>query len=263
MFNQFKGAKSSFKTNVKRCKIVSIDEFKPESNWVIERLWSREEKEKLGILEEENKVKISEFSSMLNGFSDNINEVLQQVNSVEDIGKTSFEEVPIPRIFDITLGSAKYNHKYFSTHKGNYPVYSGQTKNNGEIAKINTYDHDKEGLTWTIDGYAGRVFYRNGKFSLTCHAGLLTLKNEFKDTLDYEFLKYVLDNELPYYAVGEGNKRVKKTHIEKVKVKIPVKDGEFDMEKQKEIARKYKLIEQTKAELTKELDKISATSIIV
>jgi len=264
LFNQFKGSKNSFKTNSKRCKMISIDEFKPENNWVAERKWSREEKEKLGILEEENKVKISEFSSMLNGFSGDINELLQQVKTIEDIEQVNFRETSITEIFDITLGSAKYNHKYFSTHKGNYPVYSGQTKNKGEIAKINTFDHNVEGLTWTIDGYAGRVFYRNEKFSLTCHCGLLTLKEEFKNKLDYGFLGYLLDNELPNYSVGEGNKRLKKTHIEKISIKIPIKEnGEFDLEKQKEIAKKYKLIEQTKTELMKELNKISATSIIV
>ncbi len=264
LFNQFKGAKSSFKTNSKRCKIIPIEEFKPENNWVIDKMWSRTEKEKLGILEEENKIKISEFSSMLNGFSGDINELLQQVNSIEDIGEVKFRETPITEIFDITLGSAKYNHKYFSTHKGNYPVYSGQTKNNGEIARINTFDYNVEGLTWTIDGYAGRVFYRNEKFSLTCHCGLLTIKNEFKGKLDYEFLGYLLDNELPNYSVGEGNKRLKKTHIEKISIKIPInKSGEFDIKKQKEIAKKYKLIEQTKTELIRELDKVSGTSIIV
>lgn len=263
LFNQFKGAKISFKTNAKRCKIIPIEEFNPEGNWVIDRLWSRDEKEKLGILEEENKVKISEFSSMLNGFSGDVNELIQQVKSIEDMEENTFEEVPIPRIFNITLGSAKYNHKYFSTHKGSYPVYSGQTKKNGEIARIDTFDHNTEGLTWTIDGYAGRVFYRKGKFSLTCHCGLLTIKKEFKDSLDYEFLKYLLDNELPNHSVGEGNKRLKKTHIEKVRIRIPVSNGEFDLKTQREIAKKYKIIEQTKTELIKELSRVSSTSIIV
>jgi len=262
LFNQFKGSKNSFRTTSKRCKIVSVEEFKPENNWVIDRLWNRKEKEELGVIEEENRVKISEFSSMLNGFSGDINELIQQVSSVSDIEEVEFKEVAIPKIFNIILGSAKYNHKYFSTHKGNYSVYSGQTKNNGEIAKINTFDHNVEGLTWTIDGYAGRVFYRKGKFSLTCHCGLLTLKEEFKDKLDYEFLKYLLDNELPNYSVGEGNKRLKKAHIEKISIKIPVdENGEFDLEKQKEVAGKYKLIEQVKNEVRNELNKVIGTTL--
>ena len=71
-----------------------------------------------------------------------------------------------------------------------------------------------------------------------------------------------MDNELPNHSVGEGNKRLKKTHIEKISIKIPIdKKGEFDLGKQKEIAGKYKLIEQVKNEIKKELDKVIDTSI--
>ena len=57
---------------------------------------------------------------------------------------------------------------YLSENFGEYPVYSSQTANNGEIGKINTYDFSGEYVSWTTDGAnAGTVFYRNGKFSLT------------------------------------------------------------------------------------------------
>ncbi|MBI5573458.1 MAG: restriction endonuclease subunit S [Elusimicrobia bacterium] len=198
---------------------------------------------------------------MLDETSNNIKEFIQEVKYIEEGKRTIFKEVKITDIFDITLGSAKYNHKYFSIHRGIYPVYSGQTKNNGEIAKINSFDHNIEGLTWTIDGYAGRVFYRNGKFSLTCHCGLLILKKELRDKFNYEFLKYLLDNELPNYAVGEGNKRLKKIHIEKISIKIPLDKGEYNLNRQKEIAKKYRVIEQIKNELKKELEKVAETSV--
>ncbi|MBI5306947.1 MAG: restriction endonuclease subunit S [Planctomycetes bacterium] len=45
---------------------------------------------------------------------------------------------------------------------GDYPVYSSQTANNGEMGRINTYDFEGEYVTWTTDGAnAGTVFYRN------------------------------------------------------------------------------------------------------
>ena len=34
----------------------------------------------------------------------------------------------------------------------NYPVYSSQTINDGEIGKIDTFDFDGEFVTWTTDG---------------------------------------------------------------------------------------------------------------
>ena len=68
---------------------------------------------------------------------------------------------------------------YLDQHVGEFPVYSSQTKNNGEIGRIDTYDFDGEYASWTTDGaYAGTVFYRNGKFSVTNICGLIKPKKE-------------------------------------------------------------------------------------
>ena len=70
---------------------------------------------------------------------------------------------------------------YLEEHKGEFPVYSSQTRNNGEIGRISTYDFDGEFATWTTDGaYAGTVFYRNGKFSVTNICGLIEPKDNKK-----------------------------------------------------------------------------------
>jgi len=55
--------------------------------------------------------------------------------------------------------------RYLEMHQGEYPVYSSQTRDNGKIGSIDTYDFDGEYVTWTTDGaYAGTIFYRSGKF---------------------------------------------------------------------------------------------------
>ena len=194
-----------------------------------------------------------------------ISEDVERIESVKlklmDDYENSKEEL-IPNMFDIYLGSPKYDHRYFVTHKGEYPVYSAQTKNIGEIAKIDSYEYDTEGLTWTIDGYAGRVFHRTGKFSMTIHCGLLVIKERYKGNLDYSFLRHLLDNELPTYAVGEGNKRLKKNHISKITIKIPIdRDGNYDLGKQKQIARMYSSIDQIKNSVKKELEKVKETLV--
>ncbi len=57
---------------------------------------------------------------------------------------------------------------------GIYPVYSSQTKNNGILGKINTYDFEGDYITWTTDGaYAGTVFRRSGRFNCTNVCGTL------------------------------------------------------------------------------------------
>lgn len=58
-----------------------------------------------------------------------------------------------------------------------YPVFSSQTKNNGCMGFINTYDYNGDALTWTTDGAnAGTMFYRTGRFNCTNVCGILQLK---------------------------------------------------------------------------------------
>lgn len=73
--------------------------------------------------------------------------------------------------------------------EGLFPVYSSQTKDNGCMGYIDSYDFEKEGLTWTTDGaYAGTVFYRKGKYNCTNVCGILTLKDGV--AISVPFCKY-------------------------------------------------------------------------
>ena len=96
---------------------------------------------------------------------------------------------------------------FIKANAGEYPVYSSQTENNGELGKISTYDFDGEYLTWTTDGAnAGSVFYRKGKFSVTNVCGLLEIKSK---VMIPKFLYYVLSIEAPKYVnAGMGNPKL-------------------------------------------------------
>ena len=110
---------------------------------------------------------------------------------------------------------------YLGAHKGAYPVYSSQTKNSGEIGAIDTYDFDGEYATWTTDGaYAGTVFYRNGKFSITNIAGLISCKN--KDQLLVKFVVYWLQIEAKKHVTyGSGNHKLMIHAMSDVPIPIP------------------------------------------
>ena len=87
---------------------------------------------------------------------------------------------------------------YIRDNQGEYPVYSSQTENDGELGKISTYDFDGEYLTWTTDGAnAGSVFYRNGKFSVTNVCGLLKV---ISNQITTKFLYYILSKETKKYV---------------------------------------------------------------
>lgn len=268
LFNQFKGSPNSFVSDDKRCKIISFNDFEKSDYWIIENWWSKREKINLGIQKEEKKASLEEYDNLMLELIESIKSSRDEIKTIEkEIKQFDFKEVDLlgdDGIFDAFLGNAKYTKTYIQNNLGEYPVYSGQTTNNGECGKTNSYDYEIEGLTWTIDGYPGRVFYRNEKFSMTTHCGLLVLKDKLKQNLSYEYLYYVLNNHLPNFAVGEGNKRLKKTHIERdVKpIKIPIKEnGNFDLQKQIEIAEKYRKIENIKKILSIEYESLKNLNI--
>lgn len=100
---------------------------------------------------------------------------------------------------------------------------------------------------------AGTVFYRNGKFSITTHCGILKLKEEYRKKVDFEYLGFVLNLTLtlPKSTLGEwANKRLGIERMGDISIDLPIKEnGEFDLNAQKEISDKFKKIEQIKKRL--------------
>ncbi|GAA9049601.1 restriction endonuclease subunit S [Helicobacter pylori] len=103
---------------------------------------------------------------------------------------------------------------------GKYPVYSSQTLNNGILGFIDTYDFDGEFLTWTTDGaYAGSVFYRNGRFSITNVCGLLQV---IQDNILHKYLYYILQITAPLHvSSGMGNPKLMSAAMQQIQIPIP------------------------------------------
>src|SRR6056297_3027929 len=122
--------------------------------------------------------------------------VSEMAREMKDSGIEWIGEIPVewnlPKasyIFDI--GRGRVIAKTELEDDATYPVYSSQTKNNGILGYIKTYDFKHDQLTWTTDGAnAGTVFLRKGKHNCTNVCGTLTPK---KENVDLEFLKYAID----------------------------------------------------------------------
>ncbi len=87
--------------------------------------------------------------------------------------------------------SARLNAEYCSKNEGIYPVYSGQTENEGVFGSIDTYDFDiPEGclLLSTVGAQAGRLRLIQGKFSLSQNCAIFIRKN---NTVEYSYIFYV------------------------------------------------------------------------
>lgn len=145
---------------------------------------------------------------------------MNQLNKlIKKLCPNGAEYKTIQELCEITRGKV-ISKDFIRYNIGEYPVYSSQTENNGELGKINTYDFNGEYLTWTTDGAnAGSVFYRNGKFSITNVCGLLkTLNNK----ITTKFLFYILSIEAPKYVnTGMGNPKLMSNVMAKIRVAVP------------------------------------------
>ena len=85
----------------------------------------------------------------------------------------TWQQLKIMDICDLGRGRV-ISRNEIRDNPGNFPVYSSQTINNGEMGRLGSFDFSGEYVTWTTDGaYAGTVFYRNGKFNCTNVCGTL------------------------------------------------------------------------------------------
>lgn len=165
---------------------------------------------------------------------------------IQELCPDGVEFVKLGDVCKISRGKV-YSKKYLAEHIGEYPVYSSQTANDGILGKIGTYDCDGKFLTWTTDGaYAGTVFYRQGKFSVTNVCGLISCSNPI---LSLKFLYYWLTIEAPKHVhQGMGNPKLMSNQMAKIEIPLPPIDV------QTEIVRILDKFTSLEAELEAELD---------
>lgn len=113
-----------------------------------------------------------------------------------------WENYRVKRLFDIGRGRVISQEEI--KDDGFYPVFSSQTKDNGCLGFIDSYDFDCEQLTWTTDGAnAGTVFLREGKHNCTNVCGTLQVKSKSNLLLRYGL--YYLQYAAQFYKRPDTN----------------------------------------------------------
>lgn len=92
--------------------------------------------------------------------------------------------------FEKGKNAAVYTKEYISENEGEFPVYSGQTENDGVMGNINTFDYDIEEclFTTTVGAKVMTPKILKGKFSLSQNC--LIMKN--KKIINNLFMYYML-----------------------------------------------------------------------
>lgn len=180
----------------------------------------------------------------------------------------TWKDVSVRELFIPKNGDSSYTKTYCKNHKGNNPLFSGNTE--GVYDYIDSYDYDGEYLTWAKDGLAGYMMLHNGKFSLTGHRGIL-LPTEKCINIDLKYIKFVLEPVFRANKKGREGDLGKNEYttlnsdmIKKLSDTIPIptnEDGSFDLEKQKELSTRYEQIETIKSELQEKIRELTAIII--
>ncbi len=142
------------------------------------------------------------------------------------------------------------NKKEIEANFGKFPVYSSQTSNNGVFGYLNTYDFEGEYATWTTDGiYAGRLFYRNGRFNCTNVCGTLKAKSNI---VNMKYLALTLQNYTDDYVVKVANPKLMNNVMAEIKIPLPPKKIQEKIVQEIEVLEKQEVDNKEKIEALKE-----------
>ena len=196
-----------------------------------------------------------------------IDELLIQIDKEEGI---DYKDISLNELVTHHNGDAKYTKTWCQKHKGSYPLYSA---NNCEsIASINTYDYDGEYLTYSKNGCAGYITIINGQFSVNGDRCVLTINPEYEKNIDLLYLKYYLEpifrsnkkGRLGAFGKNEFTK-LNSTMIKGLNIQVPIPlttEGNYDIDKQKEIADRYKQVEEIKQGLRHKIQQLISINVI-
>lgn len=194
--------------------------------------------------------KVKSIKEFLNEKMEQLNDLLEYELRIED-----FAEFTVGQIALLNKGSNKISEEmiYRNYDKGGVPVYSSATENAGLMGRVSKecyFAFDKKGLenelTWTTNGYAGKVFFRKENYLYSEKCGRIVIRREYKDKINPKYLMYIL-NQITYkYKTSESNNgKLDIIHMSNIKVPIPIDDmGNIDIVRQNRIVDNYQKIER-------------------
>lgn len=176
-------------------------------------------------------------------------------------------------IFDLErqTNTSFFTKQFVNQHKGDVPVYSASKD---ELFPGYGYVQDNlpgvkyfnDVLTWNIDGSVGKAFFRKGRFTLSEKVIPLILKEEWEGLIDYEFVKYVLEERAVENGFGFSRK-AGKVRIKDLEIEFPIieRDGKSlpDLNEQKRLAERYREVYCLKEGFVAELEGLQGLNILV
>ena len=147
----------------------------------------------------------------------------------------TIQDKKISEVFDF-IGEENLTEENCYNRLGIYPVYSGQTENEGIVSRVNFYKENEPCLTFTTYGSAGKLSFREGKFTIGRNCMGLRPKLEYKNRINLKWFLYTNNKLFVKNRKGDkgGQGLLNKTILENVKFKLPQ-----DINYQNKIVERY------------------------
>lgn len=265
LFNMFKGAKTKFRTDDKRCKIASIGEFYTGSHWSVDRWWTREEKIQLGVEDSVDSVTLEDYISMVGDaasalleFDEPLRELVKKKSEVKNSVEVSLSDT---NLFSLSIGKRLLRKDYI-TPQGNIPVFSANVFEPFVYSKeSNIADLSTPYVLWGIDGdFSFNVMPKGTPFATTDHCGAIQILHP---NINPYYIAYTLEENKHKYGFDRGL-RASLTNMRRIVVSIPVDDtGNFDIAAQESIADSLLGMKQLRNTVAEKRQNIENARIVI
>jgi hypothetical protein len=271
-FNQFKGNKKGYLSNNPLCKIIKFEKIANDKNWIIENYWSRTEKEKLNIMDENSTLTFEDFSELLKDAITTLNNL--QYNLSIDLQTISFKTIQLgdTKYFKPITTLLGYTQKEYiplnTKNIYNIPIFTAQKDAVAFIKKVKnknpihcSKDNPHISIASDGDGTAGtNIIIHECDYYL--NSSRIAYEILDKNIL-VKYLYYVLQVIKDEYGFNYSHKATLQNQSV-VCIQLPINNNDdFDIDIQKEIINKYERIEQLKENINEILKEINSVKIVL
>jgi len=272
LFNMYKGSPNTFpvdEINDSRCKLIPIKSFDTNKIWTIEQWWSKEERTSLGMGNQPAILTIEELTDKVQTINQVVTNALKELEIHKQKKKIKVVKKEIGDLFVFPETNSKITKKFcrLENNVGVIPVYASSKDEKSTLGHIKDnlkgVHYYENCLSWNRNGSVGYVFIRNHRFATNEDHRAMTIKQEFKNKLVMEYLKFEIEKKL----LEGGFSFLNKCGIEKIKevlIDIPVNTkDEFSIEHQQYLLNKMKKTKNLQDDLQNKIDEIANATVEV
>lgn len=241
-FKLFQGSPSSYTEpdDDLRLKIWPLDKFAAEQHWLVDRWWSQEELQALGVADEPKAIGPEQLSERLTAVADSLRDLsgllVEQESSNASI-QTRTVCLGDSELFRLSIGERVLKKELHGKKPGPIPLYSANVAEPfGFVCEGNIEDFSRPSVLWGIDGdFKLAVKETSVEFATTDHCGRIEI---LLDDIVASYCRAAIALARVYGF--DRTLRPSLKRMRELEFQVPVKeDGTFDPEAQRALASRY------------------------